>query len=334
MGDLRRIGCLSAMLAALSLAGCAESQLAVHAAKSAVGAADDPGEGGGASGVKVGRPYQVAGVWYYPKVQPDYDETGIASWYGREFHGKSTANGETYDMNALTAAHKTLPLPSRVRVTNLENGRSIVLRVNDRGPFAHGRIIDVSRRGAQLLGFDRAGTAKVRVTLVDGREDEILVAAREEMPALPRGSVAAESLPPPQGASAAPPQRNDRSIPVRVADAAPRPLRGAAAGTQLAAAGPNTVASTAATDEAVVRIVSVAPTQIFVQAGAFLRYDNANRLRARLASYGPSRVTTVMIDAQEFFRVRVGPIDAVADADRMLERLIAGGFPDARIVVD
>ena len=116
---------------------------------------------------KVGQPYKVAGTWYHPKEEPYYDEVGFASWYGPDFHGKKTANGELYNMNALTAAHKTLPLPTFVKVTNLENGRSIVLRVNDRGPFVAGRILDVSRRGAQLLGFDKQGVTKVRVQALD-----------------------------------------------------------------------------------------------------------------------------------------------------------------------
>ncbi|NVJ99082.1 MAG: septal ring lytic transglycosylase RlpA family protein [Alphaproteobacteria bacterium] len=123
----------------------------------------------GTQGVKrkVGNPYKVAGVWYYPEEQPQYDEVGYASWYGKDFHGKKTANGEIYNMNSLTAAHKTLPLPTFVKVTNLENGRTIILRVNDRGPFVKGRIIDISRRGAQLLGFDKQGVTKVRVQAVD-----------------------------------------------------------------------------------------------------------------------------------------------------------------------
>src|SRR5271165_2983985 len=113
---------------------------------------------------KIGQPYQIEGTWFYPREQPDYDETGIASWYGPTFYGQHTANGEIFDANALSAAHRTLPMPVNVRVTNLENGSSIILRVNDRGPFARGRIIDVSSRAAQLLGFYGAGTAKVRVT--------------------------------------------------------------------------------------------------------------------------------------------------------------------------
>ncbi len=106
------------------------------------------------------------GTWYYPAQQPGYDEVGIASWYGLKFHGRPTANGETYDLNVLTAALKTLPLPSRVLVNYLANGRSLVLTVNDRGPFVDGRIIDVTRRAAQLLEFRNAGIARVRVRLL------------------------------------------------------------------------------------------------------------------------------------------------------------------------
>ena len=123
------------------------------------------GDQGGSQ--KVGKPYKIAGKWYYPKEDPTYNEVGLASWYGRQFHGKKTANGEIYNMNSLTAAHKTLPLPSFVKVTNLANGRSIVLRVNDRGPFVDSRILDVSRRGAQLLGFQQQGVTRVRVQASD-----------------------------------------------------------------------------------------------------------------------------------------------------------------------
>lgn len=127
---------------------------------------------------KVGAPYQINGVWYRPAENFRYRKTGVASFYGGEtrgvdFHGRTTANGETYDMHALTAAHPTLPLPTLVSVTNLENGRSIVVRVNDRGPFVNGRIIDVSRRAAQDLGFERQGTANVRVEVL-ARESRAL----------------------------------------------------------------------------------------------------------------------------------------------------------------
>lgn len=125
---------------------------------------------------KIGAPYQVKGVWYTPEPDYAYDQTGLASWYGEAFQGQYTANGEVYDLNELTAAHKTLPLPCVVEVTNLANGRSLRLRVNDRGPFAGGRILDVSRRAAQLLGFERSGTTEIRVRVM---RDESVAAAEK-----------------------------------------------------------------------------------------------------------------------------------------------------------
>ncbi len=125
---------------------------------------------------KVGNPYKIMGKWYYPKEDYNYKEIGVASWYGEDFHAKRTANGEKYDMYSLTAAHRTLPLPSIVKVTNLENGRSLVLRVNDRGPYAKNRIIDVSKRASQLLGFQAQGTTKVRVEVME-KESKALKAA-------------------------------------------------------------------------------------------------------------------------------------------------------------
>ncbi|GAA0622717.1 septal ring lytic transglycosylase RlpA family protein [Brevundimonas kwangchunensis] len=109
------------------------------------------------------RPYQIRGRWYHPEEQPNYDETGLASWYGAQFNGRPTATGERFDMNALTAAHKTLPLPGLVEVTNTANGRSIVVRVNDRGPFVDNRIIDLSRGSAEALGLLERGVGEVRV---------------------------------------------------------------------------------------------------------------------------------------------------------------------------
>ncbi len=155
----------------LLLAGCASS----HSPGAPAGYAQPqqpasharlPAGNGGS--YKTGRPYRVAGKTYYPMQSVGhYDETGIASWYGRDFHGRKTANGERYDMHALSAAHKTLPMPTLVRVTNLENGRSVIVRVNDRGPFVKNRLIDLSYAAARRLGFQDKGTARVRVQTLD-----------------------------------------------------------------------------------------------------------------------------------------------------------------------
>ncbi len=113
---------------------------------------------------RLGKPYTVRGVRYVPHDDPRYDRTGMASWYGGKFHGRKTASGQRYDMNAYTAAHTTLPMGTQVRVTNIANGRSVIVTINDRGPFAHRRIIDLSRAAAKYLGFISQGTARVRVT--------------------------------------------------------------------------------------------------------------------------------------------------------------------------
>ncbi|OBQ75336.1 septal ring lytic transglycosylase RlpA family protein [Mesorhizobium erdmanii] len=131
---------------------------------------------------QLGKPYQVRGKWYYPKEEKRYAKVGLASWYGDAFHGRLTANGEVYDMTHLTAAHPTMPLPSYARVTNLETGSSVIVRVNDRGPYHEGRIIDVSERAAQMLDYAKVGTAKVKVEYVgraplDGDDDQYLMAS-------------------------------------------------------------------------------------------------------------------------------------------------------------
>ena len=114
----------------------------------------------------VGKPYRVRGKWYTPKEDPGYDKAGLASWYGPNFHGRLTANGEIYDQFHLSAAHPTFPLPSYARVTNKKNGNTVIVRVNDRGPFAHGRIIDLSNKAAELLDMKNEGVAAVRVEYV------------------------------------------------------------------------------------------------------------------------------------------------------------------------
>ena len=131
---------------------------------------------------QVGKPYKIKGKWYKPEENPEYAATGMASWYGPNFHGRLTANGEVYNQYGLSAAHPTMPLPSYARVTNLENGSSVIVRVNDRGPYAHGRIIDLSAKAAKLLAYDKKGVANVKVEYVgkarlDGEDEKFLLAS-------------------------------------------------------------------------------------------------------------------------------------------------------------
>jgi len=180
-------------LICLLLADCAanngriDARYGVSSSDRLVGPGEPVPKGGGV--YHVGQPYTVAGRVYVPEENPHYSAVGIASWYGDDFHGRATANGEIFDADSVSAAHPTLPLPSYVRVTNLRNGRSLIVRVNDRGPYAGNRIIDVSRRVAHLLGFTERGTAWVRVEYVgrapmEGSDDRVLeTTLRQNAPA-------------------------------------------------------------------------------------------------------------------------------------------------------
>ncbi len=182
----------------LFLAHCADSskvdpRYGVSPSALLVQPGDPVPKGGGV--YRVGSPYMVAGRLYVPEADPHYRAEGLASWYGDDFHGRATANGEIFDLNAISAAHPTMPLPSYARVTNLKNGRSLIVRVNDRGPYAANRIIDVSKHAAQLLGFIDRGTTMVRVEYVgpaqiDGSDDRLLEATlRQDEPAPAPGSI-------------------------------------------------------------------------------------------------------------------------------------------------
>ena len=182
---------------------------------------------------QLGKPYKVRDKWYYPKEDPNYRKVGNASWYGDAFHGRLTANGEIYDATHLTAAHPTMPLPSYARVTNVENGSSIIVRVNDRGPYERGRIIDLSRRAAELLDYTRSGTAKVEVEYIGraplhGRDEQFLMASyrpsgTDPSDGLASGVMIAMNGPTPNsGLPAA------VSLPGSLANAAPAPIPAAA----------------------------------------------------------------------------------------------------------
>ena len=293
----------------LLLTGCAETQLALHTAKKLT--TGTPVQSKGA--YKVGKPYKIKGTWYYPAVNYGYVEQGVASWYGPQFHGRKTANGEIFDMNVVSAAHRTLPMPSVVRVTNLRNGRSLKIRINDRGPFAKSRIIDLSRRAAQLLGFERRGTALVRV--------EIIADESRRMAALAQGK--AKSLP-----SQKPTQVKIASLPGSVGEnpivenndkAPPSPK-------------PNPVHTKP------VDVVKIAPVggnkRIYVQAGAFVYRDLAAKMQKLLNPLGPTRIVEKVIGKRRYFRVQVGPAASVSQGDKLLNLVIASGYPKAQLVVE
>jgi rare lipoprotein A len=204
--------------------------------------------------------YDALGRRYYVLATADgYLERGVASWYGPTFHGGNTSSGEQYDMYAMTAAHKTLPLPCYARVTNLRNGRSVVVRINDRGPFVANRLIDLSYTAAAKLDMLREGTTLVEV--------------RTLSPAVPDALTRASAQPPPA---------------------------------------------------------------LYVQAGAFADQQNAQRLLARLQAAGLERafIALPLQNGAHLYRVRLGPVDSVAQFDELAARLSALGIPDARLAID
>ncbi|MET0877869.1 MAG: septal ring lytic transglycosylase RlpA family protein, partial [Tardiphaga sp.] len=184
----RSVQAAAAVGACLTLANCASSSTSfsrvdpkygVSSSPRVVAAGEPVPKGGGT--YRVGKPYSVAGKMYVPEENLNYRAEGMASWYGDAFHGRLTANGEVFDMASLTAAHPTLPIPTYARVTNISNGKSLIVRVNDRGPYHGNRLIDVSNRAADLLEFKGHGIAKVRVEYVgraplEGSDDRQLVA--------------------------------------------------------------------------------------------------------------------------------------------------------------
>ncbi len=283
---------------------------------------------------KVGNPYQIDGVWYYPAENYAYREEGIASWYGDDFHGKRTANGEKFDMNSVSAAHPTLPMPSMVKVTNLDNGRELKVRINDRGPFKSRRVIDLSRRAAQLLGYDMAGTAHVRVE-IDAEEsltlkNQALRVNPGEMPkvaAAPREVVTASNLAPPTVTDAAPAsagkpkQQPPRKI-IVAALAAPKPMANLKDAPK-PVSGQGTVPA---------RPPAASGPGIYVQAGAFADVSNAHRLEHELKEFGNAFVLPVMVNNKQLYRVRLGPLADDEIAQSLLGRVRDYGYDNAQIV--
>lgn len=326
---MRGLGIVPVLLVAvgIALAGCAKTEKK---------AALDPFAGTGSPVYKgkgpvpwgggryhVGKPYQVAGRTFVPKEQPNYDKTGVASWYGEDFNRRRTSNGEWFDMNRLTAAHATLPLPSYVKVTNLDNGREVVVRVNDRGPFVGTRIIDVSRQTAQVLEFKSKGKADVRVQYIgpaplddDGSHLMAMNAELERGTSMRRMIAAADRH-----------RGKATGDDVQVAEVAPppqKPRKAKAADVQLAAYSPPAPMPAAQP--------AFAETSYFVQVGSFADYDNAERARESFANTWPVQFIEMSGSAGTIYRVRLGPITTEDDAQTALESAVASGYPDSHLV--
>ncbi|MDR6532729.1 rare lipoprotein A [Caulobacter rhizosphaerae] len=283
-----------------------------------------PGSTAGLRGTE--KPYQIKGIWYYPKADRDYDEKGIGSWYGEQFHNRRTANGEIFDMDVPSAAHKTLPLPSIVEVTNLDNGRKLQVRVNDRGPFVDGRIIDLSKAAAEQLGYGRAGVAHVRVRYVGpaGKTpfDQPRMIASAPPPSEPRYAPAPRTrvynsgLPPAQPAYDAPP-------PPKAADPDYVP---SAPSAPVVPAEPAPVLAGAET------VNGGAGSVYRVQAGSFANRGNAERAVAQLGEAGETSIEPIQRAQGMLYRVVVQAGPDEAEAFGVRDRVAALGFSDATVL--
>jgi rare lipoprotein A len=299
---------------------------------------------------KVGAPYKIDGVTYTPQEEFNHVETGVASWYGPGFHGKSTANGEPYDQSARTAAHRTLQMPAIVRVTNLDNGMSTVVRINDRGPFARSRIIDLSRTAAQELDIVRNGTGHVRIEQLQAESlavKDVAIAGggpAEQQAAVAQASsgryapaqaqapvqTAAYNPPPPVYAQPAPApayaqpaptqpvwQTNSRSA---AADPAPAYIPASSGGPTVASLTTGSALQPA--------------SGFYVQTGAFTTPENAERQRGAVSSYGVSEISQGSAGGRDVYRVRLGPYTTSDAAGIVADRLKRSGYGDARVVAN
>jgi rare lipoprotein A len=279
---------------------------------------------------KVGSPYQVNGTWYIPAHEPDYDESGTASWYGAEFHGRTTANGELFDMTVPSGAHPTLPIPSYVQVTNLDNGRSAVIRINDRGPFVGGRLIDLSAQGAELLGFRDSGTARVRVQYIGqaGPEDAVTPQTLARLPSTSRAPDARTRPGGPTGGgatngrqTAANPAGTGSTGTARPA-ARTRPAQDAPAQRQPQVQSPRTTPPPAG-----------AAAGVFVQVGAFGSRANAERAGRAARELGSVRILDPQETSGGLYRVVVGPFASREAASARLEQAAQAGLPGRVVTV-
>lgn len=320
----RRLALFGTLLVGLALAGCGGSP------KRGIDLGDVPGAKPRAEPkARYGnmKSYVVFGKTYYPKsTSRGHVERGIASWYGPKFHGKKTSSGERYDMHQWTAAHKTLPLPTYALVTNLENGRNLIVKVNDRGPFVGDRIIDLSYAAAKELGVDQKGTAMVEVTSIDPRDHD------GEVPKTLR--IADAALDAERSRRETAPERRETPATTRHGVSSAGALAGspAAATTRSSAFdSPPAVPAAATTSRPEARpAVASSGGGFYLQVGAFGARANAEQMRRRLRGQLATPVTIADADmsgagARALYRVRVGPVASRTDAERLAGELAALG---------
>ncbi len=278
--------------------GCSETTFLVNSAKRIGSWGDNPT-------YKVGNPYKINGKWYYPAVDYNYEEIGIASWYGPGFHGKKTANGEIFNQNKISAAHRTLPMPSIVRVTNLDNGKVLErVRVNDRGPFAGNRIIDLSKKAAEELDFVNMGTAKVKVEILEnesrqhalkGSENKMMKVESAEITEIKKTDL--RELP-----------KSNKSK-------------------------TNKDKKTKITENLVEENPILKDKSLAIQVGAFTDHRNAKSLTQKLSEF-KAYIERIFIDNKYVYRVRIGPIKDVSLAEKIKDKLYNLGYTASHLIVN
>ena len=276
------------------ITGCSETTFLVNSAKRIGSWGDDPV-------YKVGNPYKINGKWYYPAIDYNYEEIGIASWYGPGFHGKKTANGEIFNQNKISAAHRTLPMPSIVKVTNLDNGLILErVRINDRGPFAGNRIIDLSKKAAEELGFVNLGTARVKVEILEDESRKYSVKDSEtkmmKVQSAKVKKVEKKSLKELPGNLVI--EENEINLKKDVDE--------------------NSILKN---------------KQLAIQVGAFTDHRNAKSLTGKLSEF-KAYIERIFVDDKYLYRVRIGPIDNIGLAENIKEKLFKLGYTASHLIVN
>ncbi len=279
-----------------TIASCSETTFLINSAKRIGTWGDNPT-------YKVGNPYKINGKWYYPAVNYEYDEVGYASWYGPGFHGKKTANGEIFNQNLISAAHRTLPLPSIVKVTNLENGKVLsFVRVNDRGPFAKNRIIDLSKEAARELGFINRGVAKVRVEILEDESRKFandLIKFKNKAKSAKIQNIEKKNLNPPVQDIKGDGKEN------------------------------KTVKEKSEFGENFV----LKNNKIAIQVGAFTDHRNAKSLIEKLSDF-KAYIKREFIEDKYIYRVRIGPLKNINLANQLQDKLFQLGYTSSHLVMN
>ncbi len=277
------------------LGSCSETTFLINSAKRMGSWGDNPT-------YKVGNPYKINGKWYYPAIDYEYDEVGYASWYGPGFHGKKTANGEIFNQNKISAAHRTLPLPSIVKVTNLENGKVLsFVRVNDRGPFARNRIIDLSKEAAKELGFVNKGVTKVRVEILEDESRKFvnkLIQTKNKAKAAKVQNIEKKNLTPTTEDF-----KNDEIN--------------------------KTKKVKNDTDQNFV----LKDNQVAIQVGAFSDHRNAKSLIEKLSEF-KAYIKREFVENKYIYRVRIGPVKNINLANQIQEKLFQLGYTSSHLVMN